>query len=143
MTVNKDQAVHDWLSSNPERTDTFFNFLEEHANSYAIVPIAGESVIKRYINGSALREYVFALQTMQSLSQTTDDVNTQTMYIMRQWQDWIEEQETAGNYPDFGEKCSGYRLENLSNMPQLAMTYTDEQMAKYQFMARLIYEEDN
>ncbi len=72
----------------------------------------------------------------------TDDVNTQSMYDLREWMEWIEAQEAAKNYPDFGPKCSHYRLMNLSNMPQLAMSYQDDQMAKYQFMARLIYEED-
>jgi hypothetical protein len=141
MTVNKDQAMQDWISNYAGADSVLFNFLEANANSFALVPIPGESVINTYINGAARKQYLFALQTMQAMSQHADDVNTQAMYVMRQWQDWIDEQESAGNYPAFGEKCSDYRLENRSNMPMLAARYQDEQMAKYQFIAALYYME--
>jgi chemotaxis regulatin CheY-phosphate phosphatase CheZ len=119
-----------------------FNFLDARVNSFAVVPIPAEAVEKHYIDGSALKKYVFALQTIQNYSQTTDDVNTEAMFIMSRWQSWIDEQEEAHNYPDFGEKCSGYRLVNGSNMPTLAGVNRDECTAKYQFIATLYYMEE-
>ncbi len=106
----------------------FFNFLPGEPGSYAIVPLSAESVVKD-----------FAFQLMAPLSQTTDTVNADTLSDLRGWQAWIDEQEAAKNYPDFGEKCSNYRLENLTNTPQLAVAYTQDKMAKYQFMATIFY----
>ena len=142
IAANKDQAMLDWISSNPQGIPVMFNFLSGDPDSYAFVPSAAEAVVKRYINGSARKRYDFAFQLMRPMSQTTDNVNLESMYIMRQWQEWIDEQERTGNYPDFGPACSDYRLENLSNGPQLAMSYTEDQMAKYQFMATLYYLEE-
>jgi hypothetical protein len=139
-TVNKDQAIQDWIKTGAESQNVLFNFLTENADSFAIVPIAGNPFEKQYLGG-ALKRYNFALQAMQNLSQTTDDVNTRAMLIMRQWQDWIEEQERTKNYPDFGAKCSDYKLENLSNMPQLAEIFQDGKAGKYQFVASLRYYE--
>lgn len=117
----------------------FFNFLPGEPGSYAIVPLSAESVVKKYVDGSAQKRYDFAFQLMAPLSQTTDTVNADTLSDLRGWQAWIDEQEAAKNYPDFGEKCSNYRLENLTNTPQLAVAYTQDKMAKYQFMATIFY----
>lgn len=141
MTVNKDEALQQWIQSNIGKETTMFNFLELYAGSYAVVPISAEAIVTPYIDGSAYKKYDFALQTMQPLSQTTDSVNTDVMLLCREWQDWIDEQERQGNYPNFGDKCFGYRLLNGSNMPQLAMAYTEEQMAKFQLVTVLYYTE--
>jgi hypothetical protein len=64
------------------------------------------------------------------------------MYVMRQWQDWVDEQERLHNYPDFGVNCGDYRLENNSNMPVRDMAQTEGQICKYQFLCTLYYMED-
>jgi len=74
------------------------------------------------------------------LSDTTDGVNVENMFALRQWQSWIDEMERTGNYPDFGESCGDYELQNLADSPQLAQIY-DNGAAKYQFPARLVYTE--
>jgi hypothetical protein len=139
MTINKDKSIHDWINQTPNTDAVLVNYLSERTYSYAIVPIAGQVVLDGYTDGSKQMEYVFALQTMQPISQATDDINTQALYTMRIWQDWIDEQQQVSNYPDFGLDCFAYQLENLSNMPMLAQTYQDTQTAKYQFIARLTY----
>ncbi len=138
-TVNKDQAILDWILA--KGTPILFNVLPDEPGSCAFVPISAEAVIKRYMHGGAKKKYDFAFQYMAPFSQTTDTTNTDAMCAMRQWQSWIDEQESAANYPNFGDKCSDYRFENQSNMPQLAMAYPDNQVAKYQFMATLFYYE--
>lgn len=140
--VNKDEKLLQWAAQNPYLAEPLLmNFLSENNGACDIVPIAGEEVEKRYVDGTAIKRYDFMFRVMFALSQNADTTNTDNMFTLRQWQDWIREQEHEGNYPDFGDKCSGYRLENLSNMPQLAQTYNAGQMAKYQFPARLTYTE--
>lgn len=141
-TVNKDEILLQWAAQNPYLTDALLmNFLSENNGSCDIVPIPGEEVAKRYIDGTAIKRYDFMFRVMFDLSQNADTVNTDNMFTLRQWQEWIEEQERGGNYPDFGGKCSAYRLENLSNMPQLAQVYNAGNKAKFQFPARLTYTE--
>jgi hypothetical protein len=137
--TDKEKALHEWAQGNPFLTDyLMFDFLREHQGSCAIAPISGESALKRYINGDAMKVYRFALQVSFALSDSTDDTNTQNMFTLRQWQHWLEEQERLRQYPNFGESCGDYQIRNLSNTPQMAMRY-ENGMAKYQFFAEIKY----
>ncbi len=140
--MDRDQALFDWLKGNADLNATLlFNFLSEKDGDMALI-VAPESQAPQNIDGSRERRYLFYLQLMRPLSQTTDDINVESMKMLRIWMDWLDEQEEAGNYPDFGPKCSCYELSNLADNPQLAMTYTEDQKAKYQFAAQITYLED-
>lgn len=146
MTKNKDAALLAWARQNPYLTDAILmNFLRENDGACAIIPVAGDGVIEEFVDGSKLRAYDFMVQIMFQVSDTTDQVNTGNLFLMRQWQDWIHQMEEEGNYPDFGEGCGLYELENLSEMPQMVTLYEKKyegNMAKYQFAARLKYREE-
>ena len=140
-TIDKETALMEWAKQNPFLTDSLlFNYLQGHSGSCSLSPISQNAVIKKYIDGTMVKEYRFALQIMLTVTDAVDDTNTQNIFTLRKWQDWIEQMEHEKNYPDFGDKCSGYRLENLSNMPALALQYQNN-IAKYQFFARIIYKE--
>ena len=137
--INKDLAIFEWAAQFPILTEPLlFSYLAEQEGSCAIVPIQGDAAIKWYLDGSSVREYSFALQLLRRVSDSTDDTNTGNAYILRQWVEWLSEQQRDGNYPDFGERCSDYTLEVLSNMPMLAQQY-ENGMGMYQFFARLQY----
>lgn len=141
MTVNKEEILLNWAKQIPYIKGTLlFDWLAENQDSCSIILIPAEP-IKTYIDGSQVVEYIFMFCVKFALSDTGDDVNTGNMFTLRQWQDWIEEQEREGNYPDFGDKCSGYELENLSISPNLAQT-DDGGMGKYQFPVKLTYSEE-
>ena len=139
--INKEERLIEWAGQNPYITDRLkMNWLAEHNGSCSVSPASGETFVEKYIDGSGLKHYDFMFQVMFSLSDTTDGTNIENMFALRRWQDWIDEMEAAGNYPDFGDKCGNYELRNLADSPQLAQVY-DNNMAKYQFPARLIYTE--
>lgn len=139
IIVDLEKALMEWLEGMPFLTDRlYFDFLGGHHGSCAVSPLSENAVVKRYINGDKIRQYTFALQVMLQVSDATDDVNTENMFALRKWQEWIEEQEAQKNYPDFGERCSDYQVENLNNMPNRAMWY-DNGLVKYQFFAKITY----
>ena len=139
--VNKEERLIEWASQNPYLTDTLkMNWLAEHNGSCSISPVSGEVFIEKYIDGSSLKHYDFIFCVMLPISDTTDNINIGNMFALRQWQNWIDNMETSGNYPDFGKSCGDYELQNLANSPQLAQIY-ENGAAKYQFPARLIYTE--
>lgn len=141
MTINKDEIILNWIRNIPDYGSNFLmDWLSENQWACAIIPIAGEANVKIFIDGSAIKQYDFMLQMMMQLSDTTDSVNTDNLYLHRQWQDWLEQQEINENYPDFGDKCNNYQIMNLSNMPQLAQI-NENMQAKYQFAARIKYME--
>ena len=131
----------EWAGKNPYLTDNLkMDWLSGHSGSCAVVPVSGDIAVETFIDGSKVRQYDFMLQVMFEISDSDDGLNVENMFTLRQWQNWIDDMEFAGNYPDFGERCGGYALSNLSNMPQIAQVY-DNGTAKYQFPARLVYTE--
>jgi hypothetical protein len=139
VIVDTEKALMKWLEGMPFLTDRlYFDFLGGHHGSCAVSPLSENAVVKRYINGDKIRQYTFALQVMLQVSDATDDVNTENMFALRKWQEWIEEQEAQKNYPNFGEKCSDYRVEYLDDMSNGEARY-ENGLAKLQFFAKIIY----
>ena len=139
--INKEERLIKWAGKNPYLTDVLkINWLAEHNGSCSVTPVPGENFVEKYIDGSSVKYYDFMFQVMFCLSDTTDGVNVENMFALRQWQNWIDEMEKIGDYPDFGESCGDYELQNLANAPQIAQVY-ENGMAKYQFPARLVYTE--
>lgn len=140
--VNIDKKLLEWAQQCDALTDTpLLSWLAEHDGACAIAPVPAE-MEEGFIDKSIQEiTYDFMFQVMFQLSETTDDVNVENMFALRGWQDWVDQQEESGNYPDFGEGYSCYELKNLSSMPQLAEIY-ESGMAKYQFPVRLIYLEE-
>ena len=60
---------------------------------------------------------------------------------MDSFNEWIEEQQEAQNFPDFGPNCSEYELVPLQNMANLAMI-TEDGLAKYMLAVRIDYKEE-
>jgi len=139
-TINKDDILYDWLVAGfAAAYPTTFEFLLMVEGQAAVAPISDIRAVRPYVNGDAIKQYDFMLQLAFRVSDDVDsNKNTDNMFAARKWQAWIDEQQQLGNYPDFGEKCSQYKLENLSNMPTMAGRQEDG-MAKYQFPARLTY----
>jgi len=136
--VNKDKILLEWCKTNPYLTNaTLFNFLGENKGQSAIVPIA-ETVDIEYVDRTKQINYDFMWQASFDISSGTDDFNTDVLFDMRQWIDWIEEKNEAGELPDFGDDYTVLEIQNLSEIPNLAMTY-DNSTVKYQFPARLVY----
>ena len=141
-TINKDEILYQWLVDGLAHAFPItFEFLQMVDGWAAVVNIPGEAA-EPFVDGSAERQYDFMLQLAYMTSSDPDSpTNTDNMFSARQWQEWINEQEMAGNYPDFGASCSCYELANLSDCPTMAGRQEDG-LAKYQFPARLIYLEE-
>ena len=140
--MSKEQAVVDWVSSNPLLKDrVLLDFLSGSEGNCSISPVAGPAQDKIYVDGSKGMHYDFAFQIMLRISSSDDQANIENMDMMRRFQDWVEEQQYLKNFPNFGERAYGYRIENLGNTPQLAMVF-ENNMARYQFFVRINYIEE-
>ncbi|MCL2547104.1 MAG: hypothetical protein FWE06_07945 [Oscillospiraceae bacterium] len=141
--MSKDKAVLEWLSGNEElKALPLFGFMQEDLFAACIVPTASAAAVAEHLDGSRVRQYSFMLRLQVPLSQTHDDVNAEAMAAMRDWQDWLDVQQCEGNFPDFGDKCRCYEIQNLANMPQVTATYADNGRAVLQFPATIIYMEE-
>ncbi len=135
---NRNQALQEWLAQSPYVTDLYFNFAPTEAGVTGVSSISGETVLKRYCGGWALKQYDFGVVQYKPINtdvpNNTD--NAAEMYDVDLLMDWIKEQDKERNYPVF-EGCTIQRVEVLNNMP--VVTGQDDEVAKYMCQCRVTY----
>lgn len=73
------------------------DYLGSDPTQYAVVPLAGGKIVESYIDGSSLREFPFAFQSMES---TADDLERlENNGFFETFADWLETQTEAGTFP--------------------------------------------
>lgn len=113
------------------------DFLGSDPTQYAIIPLAGEKIVKKYLNGNSLREFPFAFQSMES---TADDLERmETNGFFEALSDWFETQTEAGSLPLLGGKkvAIGIEASGWAYLYEQGVSST----GIYQIQCRLIYEQ--
>jgi hypothetical protein len=98
-------AIKNYLktfSGLPENAPIWVNFLGPSPSNteYAVVPLAGAKVVESYIDGSSLREFPFAFQSMESTADDLERLETAGFY--EAFADWLEQQTNNGVFPSLG-----------------------------------------
>lgn len=128
---DKNKAVIDYLSQCNAITSNdhglFFNFMDAQDSSAQIMTMANDvSLNQKFIDGSALKNYLFTLLIFKSLSPNalvTEDgyphENVEDMSEVQAVIDWINEQNDLHNFPDFGNDCIVESIETTTENPTL------------------------
>lgn len=113
-------------------------YLGPEGTEYAIIPLAGDKITERYINGSSLREFPFAFQSMES---TADNLaRLEAIGFYEAFADWMESQSDAGTLPSLGTKKTAERIE--ANGWGYLFEQGQSDTGIYQITCRLIYKQD-
>ena len=115
-----------------------FNFSDGSPQSISFLTNYAAKVVKQYVR-AADKEYGFTILITWPFSTGTDDMNVEAMNFAQEFMDWIEEQNRNCNYPDFGEKCTVKKIENMQNMPNLATVDWESGIAQYAIQCRVLY----
>ena len=115
-----------------------FNFSDDQENSIAFVTEYSDKIKKKYVR-AADKEYGFMCLLTQLFSDSTDDINLQSMNKAQQIIDWIETQNARKNLPDFGERCQVKRIETTQNIPELMSADWENQIAQYGVHCKITY----
>src|SRR5574340_1442387 len=86
------------------------DFLGPANTEYAIIPLPGEKIVERYINGASLREFPFAIQSIESTADELERMETSGFY--EALADWFESQTEAGVLPALGGKKTAEAIES-------------------------------
>ena len=147
MDNDKNQIMIDFIKQCEviQNNPLFFNFAESgDGNNHFIT---GKDTIKRtYIDGSVEKQYTFTIASYYSISHNAVidgeiDENIENMAKVQAILDWIDKQNTLGNYPDFGEECVIESMEPLTTDPDLdgIDTSVNPPIARYSVGVRLTY----
>ena len=143
--MNIYEKINEWLATTyqPLNEWLYFNATPMIVGTVAMNSVSGDRVYKRFVDGSVQRRVVFAIDMVLSYDDAgTSDVNMNAINEVNKFSQWIEEQLSLQNVPDFGKNRTIESIEVLTNVPSLLVDNTNG-LAKYQFQARIEYKDES
>lgn len=153
--VDKNQAVIDFLLECPaiQSSPLYFQFINAKDDNKQIVTIGNERLLHRpFIDGSIAKRYTFTIIDFKSITYNAipkglngTNENVEEMFEVQSIIDWVDEQATLRNYPDFGEDCEIDDIRALSDNPNLNGVDTSVQpaLAKYSVSIQIDYTDNS
>lgn len=111
------------------------NYLGDDATTYSLEEIPTEPILKKYIDGSSIRQYQFTFCSREAYGQDTIQ-NIANSSFYEDFANWIDEQNSNKNLPLLDKKMTSKSIEVLTNGYALQV---DENMARYQIDLNLKY----
>lgn len=143
--MNIYEKINEWLTTTyqPLNEWLYFNATPMIVGTVAMNSVSGDRMYKRFVDGSVQRRVIFAIDMVLSYDDAgTSDVNMNAINEVNKFSEWIEEQLSLQNVPDFGKNRTIESIEVLTNVPSLLINNTNG-LAKYQFQARIEYKDES
>lgn len=130
-------SVRTFLLGCPYLKDGVFNvdYLGTSPTEYTVDTIPSDNIIKQYVDGSSVRQFVFAFGSVEPYGSDVDN-NLANSTFYEDFAAWMDEKSRNREFPDLGADKSaieikaqgaGYVVENTENA------------ARYQVQCRLVY----
>ena len=111
------------------------DYLDDEIASYSIEEVPTNPIIKRYVDGSSVRQFEFIFASRESYGQEVLQ-NIENSGFYEHFADWIEEKNKACGFPVLGSNLQARKIECTSTGYAFQ---TDEDRARYQIQLRLTY----
>ena len=111
------------------------NYLGEKPVEYTIEVLPCDPVVKRYLGGSTVRQYLFAFGSREFYSQERLQ-NIQNSAFYELLADWVETRSMSGILPELPDGMEAQQLEVVSSGYLFDGSMTN---ARYQIQLRLLY----
>ena len=112
------------------------DYLAPEAGAFSLEAAAAPPVVKRYIDGGSLRQFVFVLAARVPFGDHLRQQLTNREFC-EAFADWLEEESRSGSLPDLGPERVPRRLEVLSSGAVAKPGVSD---ARVELRCRLLYE---
>ena len=105
---------------------------------YSIDPLPCDPIVHRYTDGGAKKQFQFAFTSQEEYDQDAR-INIENSGFFQFFDEWLEEQDFNGNFPELEEGKIPVLLETLNS----GYLYdVDGVKARYRIECRLIYEQE-
>ena len=111
------------------------DYLGENPVEYTIEVLPCDPVVKRYLGGSTVRQYLFAFGSREFYSQERLQ-NIQNSAFYERLADWVETKSMSGVLPELPDGMEAQQLEVVSSGYLFDGSMTN---ARYQIQLRLLY----
>ena len=135
MTVM--ECVQKWLktySGLKGRLDV--DFLDEDADTYSVDTIPCEEIIKRYHDGSAVKQFQFAVSSRRYYEQNIKQ-NLSNLQFFEDLTAWVENKARVRELPTMGKERTALKIVVTSTAYPFIVT--EDGKARYQIQMRLEY----
>lgn len=131
------QAIKDYMETCPlvdEFAQINVDYLSEETD-YSIEATSAETIVKNYIGGSSLRQFVFIFSSKKAYGQDVLQ-NMENSGFYERFSDWVEEQTRKKSLPELPD---GKRAVELTTKTHSYIVQTGYDKAQYQIECRLYY----
>lgn len=102
---------------------------------YGIAVLPCDPIVKKYVDGSSMRQYLFAVTSREYYSMDMIQ-NIKNSEFYEDLADWFEAQNKAQNFPDLGSRKEVQKIELVTSGYLFS---TDGKTARYQLEIRIKY----
>ncbi len=114
------------------------DYLPENAIQYSIDVVPCNPIIKKYVDGTVKKQYLFTFGSREFYSAEAAQ-NLANSGFYENLAEWIENQNRSGQLPELGQFRTAQELEIVSSGYAID---SDTDNARYQIQCRLIYIEE-
>lgn len=135
MTVM--QCIREWLKQYPGldgRLDV--DFLDEEADTYSLDTIPCEEVLKRYRDGSAMKQFQFVVASRRIYDQNIAQ-NLSNLDFFEDLTEWVEQKARARELPVMDKDRTAQKIVVTSTAYPFVVS--EDGKARYQLQMRLEY----
>lgn len=131
--MDRNEAVSDFIKTYPSLYSwLYFNTVNMQSGDVAMITDEDREV-NRFIDGTQEREYIFNIAFVQMYDNSTSDTNIQAMEETQNFNAWVKEQDSAQNYPDFGEDT----VNSINVLSEIPLMGIDENSNTASYMLQL------
>ncbi|MGN1478559.1 MAG: chloramphenicol resistance protein [Acutalibacteraceae bacterium] len=116
------------------------DFLPEKPETYSIEEEPAQTVVKRYLDGSSQRQFLFVFAARLNYSDEVRN-NIENSGFFEDFADWLEECTENDNLPLMADGLTAEKIEAISS-GYLFDISGDLSNSRYQIQCRLIYEKE-
>ena len=141
MTIT--ESIKNYLAECPLLGDfkrICVDFLPEDTETYSIEEIPAETILRAYIDGSSVRQFVFVFAARLFYSEETRN-NIENSGFYEKFAEWLEKQTEEENLPVLADGKTATKIEAMSS-GYLFDVSGDLSNARYQIQCRLIYDQE-
>ena len=132
------EGIRTWLKSYNGLSDGRINvdFLPERAKTYSVDTVPTREVIKKYLDGSTLRQFLFCISSREFYSEDIEQ-NMDNHSFYEALSAWIDTQRRKRSFPAFGEGRTVRSIE--VNSTAYPFVVDEDGTARYQIQLNMIY----
>lgn len=132
------EGIRTWLKTYEGFAEERINvdFLPDDVKTYSVDSVPTKEVIKKYLDGSTLRQFLFCISSREFYGEDIDQ-NVDTHSFYEELSAWLDKQRRKRSFPEIGD---GRNVRSIEiNSTAYPFVVDEHGTARYQIQLNMIY----